>query len=249
MRTSDETRVLFDTWSTTYDSDLKHPSGPLVGYQESLHAAATLIPVRRGSRVLDIGIGTGSFAALLTARGAQLWGIDPSEEMLARCHELHPAFSLAVGGFGAIPFAGEEFDVAISSFAFHETPPSKRQDALAGVVRILQPGGYLALLDIMFASKEAEAEAAKLSAAWDEAENYSLVGNLDRMLRVAGCSAILWTQTAPCHWLVVAQSVGPVPTAQLISTRLSRLNLEHRLTGVKKRVVNALDLLGNGITR
>ncbi len=205
MRKPDETRSLFDAWAATYDSDLEQPSGPLVGYQESLRQAAALIPVQSGDRVLDIGIGTGGFAALLALRGTRIWGVDPSQEMLARCHELHPAFSLAVGDFSAIPFGAREFDAVISSFAFHETIPSKRQKALAAVHRVLRSGGSLALLDIIFASKEAEAEAARLSIAWDEAEDYPLMGDLDRMLRIAGFSAIRWRQTAPCHWVVSAQ--------------------------------------------
>ena len=41
----------------------------------------------RGRRVLDVGCGTGRLSALLAERGAKVWGIDSSGEMLERAQD------------------------------------------------------------------------------------------------------------------------------------------------------------------
>ncbi|HVA88608.1 MAG TPA: class I SAM-dependent methyltransferase [Chloroflexota bacterium] len=205
-RSPEETRHLFDRWASTYDEDLRQPSGPLDGYVQSLDVAVTLLPLAPNAAVLDIGIGTGAFAAMLATRGARIWGLDPSPEMLARCRALHPAFSLAVGSFSDIPHPDEWFDATAASFAFHEVPPGNRPAACAEVVRTLKPGGILCLLDIMFASSAAAAEArTRLGRYWDDQEEYPLVGDLDALLRDAGLRYTRWQQTAPCHWVVLAR--------------------------------------------
>lgn len=164
-----------------------------------------MLAIQPGSRVLDVGIGTGAFAGLLAARGARIWGIDPSPRMREACTRAHPGFSVAAGTFTAIPHADVAFDLAISSFAFHEVPVSERPAAGAEVLRVLKPGGSLCLLDIMFASPAARDGARRrIGGAWDDDEDYPLVADLDLTLREAGFAPLRWRQTADCHWLVLA---------------------------------------------
>jgi ubiquinone/menaquinone biosynthesis C-methylase UbiE len=206
LRSPDESRRLFDRWASTYDDDLQHPSGPLEGYEVSLAEAIMLVPLTPGVAVLDIGIGTGAFAAGLATRGARIWGLDPSPEMLARCRVLHPDFELAPGSFVAIPHGDGRFDTVVASFAFHEVPPAERAAACANVARVLRPGGVVCLLDIMFASAASGGEARTLiGRLWDDEEEYPLVGDLDALLRGAGLRYTRWRQTAPCHWAVLAR--------------------------------------------
>ncbi|MDP9373725.1 MAG: methyltransferase domain-containing protein [Chloroflexota bacterium] len=205
-RSPEESRALFDRWATTYADDLRRPGGPLEGYAESLEEAAGLLPIVAGARVLDVGVGTGAFGATLAARGARIWGVDPSERMLEQCRLAHPEFALSLGSFAPIPHDTGQFDATVSSFAFHEVPPAARPDACAEIARVTQPGGAVCLLDIMFASRGAVAEARRLiGPAWDDDEDYPLVGDLDGQLRVAGFVATRWRQTAPCHWAVVGR--------------------------------------------
>ncbi len=71
-RSPQENEALFDGWATTYDEDVRRPTGVLVGYEVSLYQAAAMIPLAAGSEVLDVGIGTGAFARLLAAGGARV---------------------------------------------------------------------------------------------------------------------------------------------------------------------------------
>ncbi|WP_374711327.1 class I SAM-dependent methyltransferase, partial [Symbiobacterium terraclitae] len=209
-RTPEESRALFDHWARTYDLSLAGSdgpkAGPLAGYRASLLAAADRVPVAPGAAVLDVGIGTGALAEVLAARGAALFGVDPSAEMLAVCGERHPAFTLEVGDFNQIPFAAARFDAVVSSFAFHEVPPAGRAAACAELARVLRPGGTLCLLDVMFASPASREEArAAIGEYWDDEEDYPLVGDLDALLYAAGLGATSWWQTAPFHWMVLAR--------------------------------------------
>lgn len=68
-----ESSQLFDQWAPTYNEDLKNPTGPLWGYQDSLQQAAELLRHKKPTDVLDIGIGTGAFADIFHKRGPNPW--------------------------------------------------------------------------------------------------------------------------------------------------------------------------------
>lgn len=207
-RSPQQTAALFDGWAATYNEDIRQPTGVLVGYEGSLHRATAMIPLPAGSDVLDVGIGTGAFAQLLAAEGAHVSGVDVSGEMLARCRADHPDLALAVGSFLQIPHADRRFDALVSSFSFHEVPPQERLRACIEAARVIRSGGYICLLDIMFASPAALAEASEdLREQWDPDEVYPLVGELDASLRTAGFSQLRWQQTVPYHWAVTGRRI------------------------------------------
>ncbi len=209
-RTPEDTRALFDRWAKTYDIGLASSKGdalgPLAGYAESLREAASLVTVTDGLRVLDVGVGTGAFAALLAERGARIIGVDPSEAMLGAGRQRHPEFVYMNGTFIDIPLDDASVDVAVSSFAFHEVPTDERVMACREIARVVKAGGSICLLDIMFASRESrDAARAAIGSRWDDDEDYPLVGELDAVLRTAGFTNTFWRQTAPCHWVAVAR--------------------------------------------
>lgn len=207
-RATDETRDLFDNWASTYDADVDRPgqTDVLTGYEESLQRAADMLPPMVSSRVLDIGIGTGTLAQLVALEGTEIHGIDISTKMLAECGRKHPEFSLKVGSFTEVPYPAEFFDAVISSFAFHHVEAGSRLKACSEVFRVLKPGGRLCLLDIMFISGAAlEAAKQRIGHYWDDEEDYPLVAELDETLREAGFSEILWRQTGPWHWAVICR--------------------------------------------
>ena len=92
-----------------------------------------------GRRVLDVGCGTGRFAAALAERGGNVWGVDPSAEMLAQAREAAPGgvrFKQAEAE--RLPFKDAWFERALLVLVVHLVD---RPRALAEVARVLAPGG------------------------------------------------------------------------------------------------------------
>jgi len=92
-----------------------------------------------GRRVLDVGCGTGRLAVALAELGSRVWGVDPSEEMLAearvRAGRL-AAFKRAPAE--ALPFRDGWFERAVLRLVVHLVD---RGRALPEVARVLGPGG------------------------------------------------------------------------------------------------------------
>lgn len=92
-----------------------------------------------GRRVLDIGCGTGLFAAELARRGAKVWGVDPAAEMLAEARRrAGPSVGLKQGAAEALPFRDGWFERAVLRLVVHLVD---RPRALPEVRRVLAPGG------------------------------------------------------------------------------------------------------------
>jgi ubiquinone/menaquinone biosynthesis C-methylase UbiE len=93
----------------------------------------------RGRRVLDLGCGTGRLAAALAERGAKVWGVDPSAEMLAQARaSVGPRVGLKQGRAEALPFRDGWFERAVLRLVVHLVD---RPRALPELARVLAPGG------------------------------------------------------------------------------------------------------------
>ena len=70
--------------------------------------------VESGSRVLDVGAGTGALTAELVARGVSVAAADPSPEFVAVLRERFPDLDVSEAPAEALPFEAGEFDVALA---------------------------------------------------------------------------------------------------------------------------------------
>ena len=92
-----------------------------------------------GRRVLDVGCGTGRLSSLLAERGAKVWGIDPSGEMLDEARTRAPqSAGFKQGRAEALPFRDGWFDRAVLWLVVHLVDRSR---SLPELVRVLGPGG------------------------------------------------------------------------------------------------------------
>jgi SAM-dependent methyltransferase len=92
-----------------------------------------------GCRVLDVGCGTGQLARALAERGARVWGVDPSEEMLAHARRAPlPGGRFMHASAERLPFKDGWFDRAVLRQVVHLVD---RGAAFGELARILAPGG------------------------------------------------------------------------------------------------------------
>ena len=98
----------------------------------------------RGTRVLDVGCGTGSLAVVLAEQYAcKVWGVDVSPEMLDVARAKVPeGVGLKLGSAEALPFKDGWFERAVATLAVHLWD---RPRAFAEIQRVLAPGGRFAL--------------------------------------------------------------------------------------------------------
>jgi demethylmenaquinone methyltransferase/2-methoxy-6-polyprenyl-1,4-benzoquinol methylase len=110
--------------------------------------------VRPGSRVLEIGCGTGTMAILAGRAGAEVLAFDVSGAMLEVARRKIDASGLADrirleerGVSGMDKLAEERFDLVMSTLVFSELSRDERNYALRHAYRVLKTGGRLAIAD------------------------------------------------------------------------------------------------------
>ena len=94
------------------------------------------------SRVLDVGCGTGNYAAALTAgTNCRISGVDPSARMLDRARDAARWESLSRGNAENLPFADQSFDVVMTTDVIHHI--GDRDAYFREAARVLRSGGRI----------------------------------------------------------------------------------------------------------
>jgi SAM-dependent methyltransferase len=113
------------------------------------------LPVRSGTRLLDLGCGAGRHAFEAGRRGASVVALDADRGELAKvaavaaamaeAGELPAAASIATvaGDATAMPFPDGSFDIVIAAEVLEHIPPD--QEAMDEISRVLRPGGLAAV--------------------------------------------------------------------------------------------------------
>jgi SAM-dependent methyltransferase len=154
--------------------------------------------IRPGHAVLDVACGTGALtlaAAEAVGPEGRVTGLDANPGMLAVARAKPAPVDWVEGRAEALPFEGERFDAVVSQFGlmFFDDKPK----ALAEMMRVLRPGGRLAvavcdtverspgygafarLLDRLFGDRVGDAFRAPFS-----------LGDADELMRLAGAAGI-----------------------------------------------------------
>jgi cyclopropane fatty-acyl-phospholipid synthase-like methyltransferase len=133
-------RVAFeDLYAGPAPWDIGRPQGAFVAVAD-----------RVTSPVLDAGCGTGEHALFLAARGHRVVGIDFVEEAIRRARakaaERGLAVEFLVKDATALAGWGERFATVIDCGLFHVFSDDDRRRYVAGLARVLEPGGRLYLM-------------------------------------------------------------------------------------------------------
>ncbi len=140
---------LYETIAGFYD-DSQRVGCALSGMDRDTYVRSYLgrLEVKAGDRVLETSVGTGLNFKYLP-REIERWGLDLSEEMLARCQEnlrrWEMSGSLFAGNAEVLPFADESFDVVfhVGGINFF----SDRGKAIREMMRVAKPGSLLLIAD------------------------------------------------------------------------------------------------------
>lgn len=95
-----------------------------------------------GSRVADVGAGTGIATSLLAARGARVVGVEPGEGMAAEFRRRNPGTPLVRADGNRLPLSCGCLDLLTYAQSWHWTDPDR---AVPEALRVLRPGGALAI--------------------------------------------------------------------------------------------------------
>ncbi len=110
-----------------------------------------LVPRVRGKRLLDLGCGSGKYAALLAPHAESVVGVDASEQQLAnaRKRSAHlPNVSLVRAPAGATGLPARSFDMVLASWVFCTILDEERRlRAIREAERVLTPGGQIILVE------------------------------------------------------------------------------------------------------
>lgn len=105
-----------------------------------------------GSRLVDVGCGTGELAMSSILKGAvSAIGIDATPAMIdiatarARAGRSRAGFQVAIAE--ALPFPDGSADIVTSTYFFHHLPSDVKRQALREMWRVLAPGGRLVITD------------------------------------------------------------------------------------------------------
>jgi len=99
--------------------------------------------VKKGTRFLDLGCGAGGSSALANERGAQVYGLDAAEALIAIARDQVPGGDFRVGDLEDLPYDENSFDVAFASMSImFVTNPSV---ALHEMKRVIVSGGQVTI--------------------------------------------------------------------------------------------------------
>lgn len=139
----------------------------LFGGDRGRSLLARQVSCKPGSRILEVGCGTGEMLLLLKRAHpeGQFTGLDPDPNALERASGKARRAGVAIRfdqGFAEeLPYEEGSFDGVVSSFMFHHLEVAAKVRMLTEVRRVLRPGAPLDLIDFAGPSTDGRSFAAR----------------------------------------------------------------------------------------
>jgi len=162
-----------DVYARTFGRELTIPAADLV----------KLADVRPGARVLDVGTGTGGSARAAAAAAGEaglVIGVDPAYPMISIAHREGGKPTYATATAIDLPFRNDTFGFVLANFVLSHF--ARYETALFDMLRVLRPGGRMAVTAWGAGDDRDELSAAWEAAAEEFAEHEMLQDAHDRAL-------------------------------------------------------------------
>lgn len=135
-----DSTMVEDTYDTQYSTKTCFAEDAMVGA-----IIRRLIDLNQGSKILDLGAGTGLLIDILNINPIDYTGIELSPKMVEKARKKHPNAQFIVDDMHNIPFPNNHFDNAFSLYGplSYSLKPDK---LLKEIIRVVKPGGSIALM-------------------------------------------------------------------------------------------------------
>ena len=100
--------------------------------------------LKPGVKLIDLGCGDGTDLVYYKKLGANIYGLDTSEELLKIAEKKLSEVKLKVGLFENIPFEDNYFDAVLSKYAIMTS--ANMEPVFKEIHRVLKPGGMMMYL-------------------------------------------------------------------------------------------------------
>lgn len=147
----------FDLWSDGYGAEIHllndKDEYPVAGYANLLNEVYQMIRSSDAKKILDAGFGTGIITQKLYHDGYEISGMDTSEQLVTAGHVNMPKANLVCCDYSMgmpLNFIKEEFDMIISTYAFHHIDRFEKRELLEDMYRHLKDGGKIIIGDLAF---------------------------------------------------------------------------------------------------
>ena len=151
MKSAFGDRFNHDRRAATYDENVRNESNPVrSGYQKLLNSIAS--QVRGGSRVLELGCGTGNLTMLLR-EAEHTTAVDISAAMMEVAKTKTVGQPVTYFQDDILTFleqATETYDYVLSTYTLHHLTPAEKSVAFRRCCELLNPGGVALFGDLMF---------------------------------------------------------------------------------------------------
>lgn len=181
----------FDLWAGDYDKavNVSDDRGkyPFAGYKDLMNAIYGTVMNKHPSKVLDIGIGTGTLASKLYERGNDITGLDFSSEMLEQARSKMPDAQLIQCDFSkGLPsvLGSTTFDFIISTYALHHLKDVEKAVFISSLLDFLNENGSIIIGDVSFRTRS-DLEGCKASCGdeWDVDEHYFVFSEINEAMK------------------------------------------------------------------
>jgi SAM-dependent methyltransferase len=141
----DAIRESYDTVAADYADLLRGALAAAPHDRAVLGLFAELVLAAGGGPVADLGCGPGRITAHLAGLDLDAFGVDLSPGMVGVARRDHPGLRFEVGSLTDLRLGAGSLAGAVAWYSLIHTPTDRLPTVLAGLARVLRPGGELLL--------------------------------------------------------------------------------------------------------